>query len=40
MSKRWKMSRSSSKKQFTRGARRVNPRNGIDSTTYRGGIRF
>lgn len=40
MAKRWKMNRSESKKQFTRGARNVNRRNSLDNTTYRGGIRF
>lgn len=40
MSKRWKMNRSESKKDFTRGARRVNRRNSLEGSSFRGGIRF
>lgn len=38
--KRQKMGRKNSRKVFTKGAQRVHPKNGLQSTVMRGGIRL
>lgn len=40
MSKRFRLSRRSSGKMFSRGAQRVHPKNGLQQAVLRGGIRL